>query len=224
MHQHALDTILQRHGAGIARPARTAELQQHGTLVREPAELDIAAVFLDSRPYPRLEQLLDHADDLAVVLVVRQAVGLLGGAIGRRTGTALLVRRDGDDGLARGDGLGDEGKDLGTDMRPVRVGGLVHGDEVGAVEDRGDAVNVHELGGQRGRVGRRDGGARVEVLDEGGGEGVGEDAVIREELYGVWVGRVFSLDEDCADGAGAGGEGGWSLEGLLSTCCCRATL
>jgi len=36
-------------------------------------------------------------------------------------------------------------------------------------EDGGYTVDVEELGGERGRVGRREGGAWVEVFEEGGG-------------------------------------------------------
>ena len=212
MHQHALNPILQRNRARVTRPARPTQLQQH-IAVLEPLELDIPPVLLDCRPHPRLQQLLDHAHHLAVVLVVRQAVllrHLL--ALPLPGGDAVLAAGDVDDRLAGADGLGDERKHLGPDVRPVGVGGLGDGDEVLAVEDGGHAVDVHELRGERGGVRRRDGRARVEVLDEGRRDGLGQHAVVREELERVRVRGVFGLDEDGA--AGGRGEqrpwpGGW---------------
>ena len=196
MHQHALYAVLQRHSARVACPAGSAQLQLDVAIFKSP-ELYVASVFLNGRPDARLEKFLDHANDLVVVLVVGQAI-LLGGLV------AFPSLDDVDDGLARGDGLRDEGEDLGPDMRPVCIASLGDGDEVGTVEDGRDAVNVHELGSQRGRVRRRDGRSRVQVLDERRVERGGDDAVIREELEGVRVGRVLGLDEDGAGAAAAG--------------------
>ena len=185
MHQHALDAVLERDSARVARPAGAAQLEVD-VAVDEAAELDITAVFLDGGADARLEQLLDHADDLAVVLVVCQAVLLLGGQAGGRD--LLPVGADLPDGrllahrhdlLARRDGLGDEAEDLGPDVRPVGVGGLGHGDEVGAVEDGRHAVDVHELRRQRRRVRRRNGRARVQVFEEGRREVLGQHGVVR---------------------------------------------
>lgn len=74
MHQHALDPVLQRHRARIAGPARPPELQEH-LPVLEAAEIDIPAVLLDRGADPRLEELLDHADNLAVFLAVAERIG-----------------------------------------------------------------------------------------------------------------------------------------------------
>lgn len=211
VHQHAFDTILKRYCTRVAGAACASELQIHKAVLAEPAELDIATILLDSRADSRLEELLDHADDLVVVLVVGEAVNFLLDRLG--TGGHLL---DGDDGLARGDGLGDEGKDLRADVGPVGVAGLCDGDEVGAVEDGGDAVNVHELGGERRGVRRRDGGARVEVLDERRGEALGQHAVVGQELEGVAVGCRLGLDEDGAAG------GDRARESRMLGCCLRA--
>jgi hypothetical protein len=49
-------------------------------------------------------------------------------------------------------------------------------------------------------VGRREGGARGEVFEEGRREVVGKDIVVGHELEGVGVGRVLGLDEDAASG------------------------
>lgn len=211
MHQHALDAILERHGARVACAARAAQLELDEAVV-EAAVLNVPAVLLDRRADPRLQQLLDHAHHLAVALVVPQAVvvGRVLPVFGVGAGAPLYHV---DQRLPRSHGLGDERKDLRADVRPVGVGGLGYRDEVGAVEDGRDAVDVHELRGERGWVGRCDGRAGGHVLDEGRGDGFGEDAVVREELEGVGVGRALGLDEDGAPGlrCGQGGEGeAWS--------------
>lgn len=216
VHQHALNAILQRHGAGVTCSACPPQLEQNIAILKAPI-LDIAAILLNRRPDPRLQQLLDHADHLAVVLVIGQAVHLatrLGALAVGGGGVPCLLLHDIDNPLPARNGLGDERKHLGPNVRPVRIGVLGHGDEVGAVEDGLDAVNVHELRGEWGRVGGRDGASRVEVLDEGGGEVLGEDAVVGEELEGVGVWRAFGLDEDGSSTEGGGGcrwlEEGWS--------------
>ena len=194
VHQHALDTVLERHRARIARPARSAQLELNNSIL-EPAELDIATVLLNSRANPRLQQLLDHAHHLAIVLVVRQAILLV------RLLCILLALpalHHVNDRLTGSNSLGDERKHLRADVGPVGVGRLGHGDEVGAVEDRGDAVNVHELRGQWRRVGRRNGAARVHVLDEGRLDRFRDDLGVGQELERVRVGRVLGLDEDGA--------------------------
>lgn len=101
MHQHALNAVLERDCARVARPTRPTQLEQDLTIL-EAAELDVAAVLLDGRPHARVEQLLDHADDLGVVLVVREAVDVLGCLA--VLGSGFLC--DGvDDGLAAGEKL-----------------------------------------------------------------------------------------------------------------------
>lgn len=105
---------------------------------------------------------------------------------------------DVDKGLAGGDGFGDEGEDLGADVGPDGVGGFGDCYKVLAVKDRGDAVDVHEVSGEGGRVWGGDGGAGGEVFYEGGGDGLGEDGVVGEEFEGVGVGGWFGLDEDGA--------------------------
>lgn len=143
MHQHALDAILQRDGAGIARPARAAQLQ-HDLAVDETAELDVAAVFLDGWADAGLEELLNHGDDLLVLGVVLCCFG--------ETALAVLFAvflRDGvDDRLPACDSFSDQGEDLGLDVRPGRGRVLCDGDVVAAVEDALDAVNIEEVGGE----------------------------------------------------------------------------
>lgn len=207
MHQHALDTILERDGARVTGSAGAPQLQLDIAIVKAP-KLNIATVLLDSGADPRLKQLLDHADDLVVILVVGEAV-LLGAGGGRLLGRRRLLH--GDNGLARGDGLGDEGKDLGSDVRPVGVAGLGDGDEVGAVKYRRDAINVHQLGGQLRRVGGRNRRPRVQVLDKRRGEALGQYAVVRQELERVGVGRRFGLDEDGALARAGRAEAGMAL-------------
>jgi hypothetical protein len=117
MHQHALNTILQRNSARVARPASAAELK-HNLAVDETAELDIAAVLLDGRADAGLEQFLDHADDFFVFGVVLRFFG--------ETALAVLFAvflRDGvDDRLPVGDGFGDQREDLWFDVRPGATG------------------------------------------------------------------------------------------------------
>lgn len=141
MHQHALDTILERYCAGITCPASPAQLQFDKAVIKPP-EFNVTAILLDGRSDPCLQQLLDHANNLAVILVVSQAVffDIL---------VSVLAFRNIDNGLTRGDCLGNEGKYLGPDMRPIRIPCLGDCDEVCAVEHGRDAVNVHELGGKR---------------------------------------------------------------------------
>lgn len=192
MHQHALDSVLQRHRARVARPACSAQLELDDSIL-EPAELDIATVLLDRGADPCLQQLLDHAHYLAVVLVVRQAILLV--RLLRRF-LPFIALHHVDDRLSRRDGLGDECKHLRADVRPVGVGRLGHRDEVGAVKDRGDSLDVHELRGQRRRVRWRNGATRVHVLDEGRLDRVRDDLLVGQELERVRVRRVFGLDED----------------------------
>ena len=185
MHQHGLNAVLEGDGAGVAGAAGAPQLQQDHAVL-EAAELDVAAVLLDGGPYAGLEELLDHADDFAVVLVVGQAVLLHGGVLraGRRGApigprSCAVLAGHCHQLLPRGDGLGDQAEDLGLDVGPAGVAGLGDGDEVGAVEYGGDAVDVHQLGGERRRVGRGDGAPRVEVLDEAGRDALREHPVVR---------------------------------------------
>jgi hypothetical protein len=213
MHQHALNTILQRNSARIARPARAAQLQ-HNLPVDKPAELDVAAVLLDRGADAGFEELLDHGDDFLILRVV----------FGRFAEPALAVLfaiflRDGvDDRMATRNSLSDQREDLWLDVRPGRGGVLGDGDVVAAVEDALDAVDVEEIGGEGRGVWRREGGARREVFEEGGGEVFGEDLVVGAEFEGVGIGGVFGLDEDCAlclrlveEGCAIGGLQGGSL-------------
>lgn len=184
MHEHALDAVLERHSAAIARATRATQLQQN-LPIDETAEIDIAAVFLDSGADAGLEELLDHADDLAVVLVVGEGVDL--GAL-----LAALVVGVGhgvDDGLARRHELADEGEDLGLDVRPRRRAVLGYRDVVCAEENGGYAVDVEEGRGERGGVRRRERRARREVLE--GGDGFREDSLVGFEFEGL--GRLVSV-------------------------------
>lgn len=70
-------------------------------------------------------------------------------------------------------------------MRPRGCAILGYGDVVDAEEDGGDAIDVEELSGEGGGVGGCEGGARGEVFEEGGGDGLGEDALIGVEFEGL---------------------------------------
>lgn len=177
MHQHALDAILECHGTRIAGTARTPQLEQNLAVV-EAAEFNVTTVFLDSGADARVEEFFDHANDFIVVFVVGKTVGFL-------TALALLTSFCGDgvdDGLARGHVFVDEGEDLGLDVRPGGGRVLCNGDVVGAEEDAGYAVNVEELGGERGWMWRGEGRAGVEVFEERGGDVFWEDALVGVEL------------------------------------------
>lgn len=70
-------------------------------------------------------------------------------------------------------------------MRPLRVAGFGHGDEIRAVEDGGDTLDIEELGCERGRVWWSERGARGEVFKESGREVLGKDAVVGNEFQGL---------------------------------------
>lgn len=127
VHEHALDAVLERDCAGVTGPASTSQLEQD-LAIDETPELNVSTVFLDGGSDAGFKQLLDHADDLAVVLVVRETV-FLAAFVGPR-GSARA-----DDGLAGCDGLCDQAEDLGLDVRPGYGGVLADGDVVGSVED-----------------------------------------------------------------------------------------
>lgn len=177
MHQHRLNAILQRHGARVASPACASQLQHDNTILKAP-QLDITAILLDRGTDASLQQFLDHADNLVIVFVVGEGVGDTTFLCALRA-IALDGRHDG---LAGSHGLRDETEDLGLDVRPLCVAGLGHGDEVGAVEDGGDALDIEELGGERGGVWRRECRARGEVFEESGREIFGKDAVVGNEF------------------------------------------
>jgi hypothetical protein len=177
MHQHTLNTILQCHGTRITGTARTPQLKQYLAVV-EAAEFNVAAVFLDSGADARVEEFFDHADDFVVIFVVCQTVGVL-------TALALLTGFCGnsvDNGLARGHVFVDEGEDLGLDVAPRCGRVLGHGNVVGAEEDAGYAVDVKELGGEGRGVRWGEGGAGIEVFEEGRGDRLWEDALVGVEL------------------------------------------
>lgn len=70
-------------------------------------------------------------------------------------------------------------------MRPLRIAGLGDGDKVCAVEDGRDALDIEELRGQWGWVRRSESRARGEILQEGGGEIFGQDAVVGDEFQSL---------------------------------------
>ena len=191
MHQHALNAILQRNSTRITSPARTSQLELDIAIVKPP-KLDIATILLNRRPDPRLQQLLNHTHHLVIILVIRQAILLRSSRLLSR----LLL--DSNNRLTRGNRLCDERKDFRPDMRPVCVAGLGDGDEVCAVKHRRHPVNVHQLRGQLRRVRRRNRRARVQVLDKGRRQALGQHAVVGQELERVGVGGCFGLDEDGA--------------------------
>lgn len=73
MHQHRLNAILQRHGAGVASPACASQLQHDNTILKAP-QFNITAILLNRGTDASLEQFLDHADNLVIVFVVGEGV------------------------------------------------------------------------------------------------------------------------------------------------------
>lgn len=183
MHQHGLDSIPQRDRAGVAGPASSAQLQHDNTILESP-EVNVTSVLLDGGADSRLQKLLDHADDLLVVFVVAQRV-LLATFLGM---FARLGHRV-DDRLAGSDRLSDQTEHFRLDVRPVGIAGLGHRNELGAIEDRGDSVDIQEVGGQWRGVRRSERGSRGEILEEGGGEAFGQNAVVRNEFQSLYEGQ-----------------------------------
>lgn len=145
MHKHRLNTILERNRAGIAGSTSTTQLQHNNTTLK-PSQFDIATVFLDSGADPSLEQFLDHAENLVIILVK-----------GERVLATLLLGTDGTldrrhDRLARCHSLRDDAEDFGLDMRPIRVAAFRHCDKVRAIKDGCDAVDIEQFRGERGWV------------------------------------------------------------------------
>lgn len=177
MHQHGLNSILQRHSARVASPACAPQLQHDNTILKAP-QLDITAVLLNRRTDAGLQQFLDHAHDFVVVLIVSERIAHT--TLLRALGAIALHGRH--NGFAGCHGLCDQAEDLGLDVRPLRVASLGHGDEFGAVEDGGDTLDIEELSSERGRVWRGERRARGEVFEESGWKVVGKDAVVRNEF------------------------------------------
>jgi hypothetical protein len=178
MHQHRLNTILQRNSARVASTTSTAQLKHNDTIL-ESLQLNIATILLDSGSDSRLEKLLDHTDYLIVILVVGERIlatfliGVEGALDGRHNR------------LAGGHGLRDNAEDLGLDVRPLRVAAFRHGDEVGAVENGCDTLNIKQFGRKRRGVRWGEGRARSEVFQECAGEAFWEDAGVGDELEGL---------------------------------------
>ena len=128
VHKHALNTVLQGDGARVASSASTAELQKD-LAIHETSEFNVATIFLNSRANTSLEQLFNHADNLAVVLVVFQRV-LLSWLL-----FAILSCHSVHQRLTRCDGLGNQAEDLRLDVGPRCGGILCDGDVVRAVKD-----------------------------------------------------------------------------------------
>lgn len=203
MHEHGLNTVTQRHGTRIAGPASTAQLQQDNTVLKA-AELNVATVFLNGRPDPSVQKLLDHANHLVFLFLVGQRL-----RFATFLATLTSLGNGVHDRLARGHGLSDETEDLGLDVRPVRVGRLGYGDEVRPVKYRGDTVDIEQAGCQGRGVRRSEGRAGGQVFEEGGREILGEDTVIRDELQCLLVSAykgqmlVLSLGSSCCCATGS---------------------
>ena len=188
VHQHRLNAVLQRHSARVASPACAPQLQHDDSVFKAP-QLDITTVLLNRGTDPGLQQFLDHADNFVVLLIIGQRVAH-STFLGALRAIGLHSRHDR---LAGRHGLRDQAENLGLDVCPLRVACLGHGDKVGAVEDRGDALDVEELGCERRRVWWGQRRARREVFQESGREVLGKDAVVRNELQSLNQGKKGTL-------------------------------
>lgn len=189
VHQHGLDTVLDRRRARIAAFAGSLELQQHVAILKATI-FNITPVGLEGRADARVEEFLDHADDLTVVGVVTETVlvdNVRGAAFG-----------NGDNRLPSRDGLGNGAKDVGLDVLPAHLVVLADGDEVGAIKHRCDAVNVEEIARQRREVWWLQRRSQIAIFEVGHGQAGRQDSLIREELERIAVGRGTGLDEDTA--------------------------
>ena len=183
MHHHALDAVPERDRARVAGSAGAAEFQEH-LAVLEAAKLNVSSVLLDRGPDSRLEELVDHAHHLAVLVAILDVAALAARLTGRGARRVVLDRVD--ELLARRDRLGDEAEDLGLDVGPVGVARLDDGDEVRPVEDRAGAVDVQQPCGQRRRVWRGKGRAWREVLEERSREAFGQNPDVGDELESLY--------------------------------------
>lgn len=184
MHKHRLNAILQRNRARVACTARTAQFQLHNTILK-PAELNVAAVFLNRRPDARFQQFLDHANDLVVVFIVTK--GILVASFLRAAVTARRPLHRVHDRLSGRHDFGDQAEDFRLDVRPVRVAGLGHRDEVRSEEHRRHAVNIEQVGGQRRRVRRRQSRSWRQILEERRGEILWQDGLIGKKLESLFI-------------------------------------
>lgn len=128
MHKHALNAVLQGDCARVASPASTAQLQKN-LAVDETSELNVTTILLDSRANASLEQFLDHADNLTVILIVLQRV-LLDCLLFTTLSRNRVYKR-----LSRCHGLGNQSKDLRLDVRPWGGRVFCNGNVVGTIED-----------------------------------------------------------------------------------------
>ena len=138
MHQHVLDPILECDGTGVAGSTGPPQFK-HDVPVLEPAVLNISTILLDGRPDSCLQKLFNHSYHLAIVLVVSQRI-LFAAFLPRRFGGVVFDRIN--DLLTRSDGFRDHAEYFRFQVRPVCVGCFGHGDEVCAIENGGDVVNV----------------------------------------------------------------------------------
>lgn len=70
VHEHALDTALERDRAGVATAARALELEPYDSIsvlaLSESSVLDISTILLDRGSHTRIEQFFNHRNRLAV--------------------------------------------------------------------------------------------------------------------------------------------------------------
>ena len=171
MTQHVLNTMLQRGGGGRAARAGTLHVQPHHA-VAIAAEHDIAAIAGHGRAHAGVEQFLDLRHDLSV---------LRGDVLGGVLTNALDHRAAGDKMLHDG------AQHLRAQRRPGALIALGDGDELGAEEHAGHAVQCEQGCGERAAI---CGGGAGEI-----GRAGAHHVPAREELQGGGVGRAFGLDK-----------------------------
>ena len=137
MHQHAFNAVLECDRARVAGSTGATQLEQDMTVLETP-EFDVPTVILNGWTYPSVKKLLDHPNHFAIVLVEFERI-LLPSFL---TGLACLVLDGIDHCLTRCDSLGDQAKNLGLHMCPVRIFCLGDCDKVRPIKYRRNAVNV----------------------------------------------------------------------------------
>lgn len=179
--QHSLDSVLQCNSTWIARPAGTPKLEQN-LAIMEPSELNIATIFLDWWSNSCFQELLDHADDLAIVLIVCQWVNLIAFL---STLFSCLECYCVHEWLSRRYRLGYQGEYFRLNVCPWCCAVFGNCYEIGSKEDWRYTIDIEEICGQGWWIRRLKGWSRRGIFEERGGEAFGQDPRVRLEFKGL---------------------------------------
>mmetsp|Transcript_4817 Transcript_4817/g.10619 ORF Transcript_4817/g.10619 Transcript_4817/m.10619 type:complete len:217 (+) Transcript_4817:629-1279(+) len=135
MHEHVLDSLLQRDARTGTPDARPCQLDrdQPGVFL-EIAVVDVSTVFLDRRPNAILDEFLDHRHDLVVVLQ------------NGRIGDLWFVQKH----LVAGgfEEIHQNTKDFRPHVLPLGLCSFRYGDKISSKVDGLDAINFEQILGQ----------------------------------------------------------------------------